>query len=91
MTGPFPNIGETENHTSFSWLRLPYSGSTAIAKVLNTGSRTMLLHHTGEGQRLIPGLAGRGRWRADMFVDYESIRAVWLDKGTMRSMKSWAA
>jgi hypothetical protein len=77
---PVPEYrGDREPHFLFL-ITPPYSGSTAIAKVLNTGSRTMLLHHTGEGQLLIPALAGRRRWRADMFVDYESIRAIWLTK-----------
>mgnify|MGYP001812988629 FL=1 len=62
----------------------PYSGSTALAKILNTGSSTMLLHRRGEGQWLVPGLCEGDRWSEGKFVDYESVRAVWLAKFQMR-------
>ena len=62
----------------------PYSGSTALAKILNTGSGTMLLHRRGEGQWLIPGLCEGDRWSPSKYVDYESVRAVWLARFQQR-------
>ena len=56
----------------------PYSGSTALAEVLNTSHRTMLLERRGEGCRLIPGLCEADRWQAAKQVNYESVRSVWL-------------
>jgi hypothetical protein len=62
----------------------PYSGSTALAKILNTGSGTMLLHRRGEGQWLVPGLCEGDRWSESKYVDYESVRAVWLARFQQR-------
>jgi len=56
----------------------PYSGSTALAKLLDSSSRTMILQERGEGQWLIPGLCEKDRWEPDKEVNYESVRAVWL-------------
>ena len=56
----------------------PNSGSTALAQILNTSSRTMLLRPNGEGQWLIPGMCEPDRWNPDKEIDYESVRAVWL-------------
>jgi hypothetical protein len=56
----------------------PYSGSTALCQLLNTSHRSMLLHPKGEGQWLVPGLH-KARWRTDLDIDYESVRAVWLN------------
>lgn len=67
----------TEPHFLFI-ITPPYSGSTALAKILNTGSGTMLLHWRGEGQWLVPGLCAGDRWSEQKYVDYESVRAVWL-------------
>jgi hypothetical protein len=56
----------------------PYSGSTALAQVLNTSYRTMFLEPRGEGARLIPGLSEKDRWEPTKYVNYESVRSVWL-------------
>ena len=56
----------------------PYSGSTALAEILNTSHRTMLLEPRGEGQRLVPGLYEKDRWQATKRVDCESVKSVWL-------------
>lgn len=56
----------------------PYSGSTALAKLLDSSSRTMILQERGEGQWLVPGLCEKDRWDPDKEVNYESVRAVWL-------------
>lgn len=57
----------------------PYGGSTALAKVLDTSPKAMTLHDSGEGQWLVPGLHQRNHWFADMEVDWESVRSVWLN------------
>jgi len=54
------------------------SGSTAIAEVLNSSAHTTLLQQRGEGQWLVPGLCADDRWSSEMFVDYASVKAVWL-------------
>ena len=58
----------------------PYSGSTALAQVLSTAPRSMMLHPTGEGQALISGLQGRGRWNPGMPVNWASVKAVWMHR-----------
>jgi hypothetical protein len=57
----------------------PYGGSTALAKILDTSDKSMTLHHSGEGQWLVPGLYQRNHWHPDMHVDWASVRSVWLD------------
>ena len=66
----------------------PYSGSTALCKVLNTSHRSMLLAPNGEGQNLVPGLCNTDRWQPGLDVDYESVRAVWLSKFSHREKSS---
>lgn len=56
----------------------PNSGSTAMAKLLNSSQRTTLLHENGEGQWLVPGLARPNRWNPKFRVNYASVKAVWL-------------
>jgi len=56
----------------------PNSGSTALIKLLNTSANIMILTKNGEGQWLIPGLCNKNRWKSDKFIDYESIKSVWL-------------
>ena len=58
----------------------PYSGSTALAALLNTSHRTMMLQERGEGQWLVPGLCEKDRWSQDKEIDYQSVKAVWLNK-----------
>jgi hypothetical protein len=60
-------------------LVIPYGGSTALAKILDTSSKSMTLHHSGEGQWLIPGLHQYYHWHANMEVNWDSVRSVWLD------------
>ena len=61
-TWPKPNfVAEDRPHVLFI-LAPPYTGSTAIATLLNSSTRTMLLHEQGEGQWLIPGLCAEDRW-----------------------------
>jgi hypothetical protein len=59
----------------------PYSGSTALAGVLNSAPWSMVLNPNGEGQWLLPGLINKAlRWEADMEVNWDSVRAVWGQK-----------
>lgn len=58
----------------------PYSGSTALAKLINTSKNTMLLHPTGEGQWLIPELCNDNRWDTEMNIDYSSVYKTWLNE-----------
>ena len=57
----------------------PCSGSTAIAKLLDSSLRTMTLTNDAEGQWLVPGLCEKDRWKPDKEVDYASVKAVWLN------------
>lgn len=65
-------------------LSLPYAGSTAIAKLLESSSAITGLTSTCEGQWLIPGLCGADRWNPDLEVDPVSIRAVWTSRFQQR-------
>ena len=77
-TWPKPNfVAEDRPHVLFI-LAPPYTGSTAIATLLNSSTRTMLLHEQGEGQWLIPGLCAEDRWNPKMSVDDASVEAVWI-------------
>jgi hypothetical protein len=58
----------------------PYSGSTAIANILNTSPKIMTLTPHGEGQWIVPGLCEKDRWDPKKEVDYESVKAVWLNE-----------
>ncbi|MEM7391759.1 MAG: sulfotransferase [Verrucomicrobiota bacterium] len=55
----------------------PFSGSTALAQMLNSGPDSMFLEERAEGQWLVPGLHDGDRWNPDMPVDWSSVRAVW--------------
>jgi hypothetical protein len=57
----------------------PYGGSTALAKILNTSSKSMTLHESGEGQWLIPGLYQPNHGLPNMVVNWGSVRSVWLN------------
>jgi hypothetical protein len=39
----------------------------------------MILSKNGEGQSLIPGLYEKDRWNPDKEINYESVKAVWLN------------
>ena len=42
----------------------PFSGSTALAKILNTSPKSMLLNSRGEGQWMIPGMRKPNPWQS---------------------------
>lgn len=68
------------NHLSPNYLfifTLSHSGSTALANIMNTSQKSILLCEDGEGQWLIPGLCAKNRWHKDMYVDWMSVKKVW--------------
>jgi hypothetical protein len=58
----------------------PYSGSTALAKLLNTSPRSMVLHPKAEGQWLIQEMSGKNRWNSQTEMPWPRIKAVWMEK-----------
>jgi hypothetical protein len=62
---------------------LPYSGSTVLAKLLNTSCRSMVLHPKAEGQWLIKEMVGRDRWNPKTKMPWAQIKAVWMEKYRM--------
>ncbi len=58
----------------------PFTGSTALAKFINTSCRTMFLEKNGEGHWLIPGMCGLDRMNPKMAVNYNSVKAVWMHR-----------
>jgi len=58
----------------------PNSGSTALAKILESSHSAELLHKNGEGQWLIPEMSGGDRWNREKTINWELVRSVWLEK-----------
>ncbi|MBN2161948.1 MAG: sulfotransferase [Pontiellaceae bacterium] len=58
----------------------PYSGSTALAQVLNTSPGAVFLQERGEGQWLVPGMCQRDRWMPEKYIDWESVKSVWWSR-----------
>ena len=77
---PLPKYDQNVEPHFLFLITPPNSGSTAMAKILNTSHRAMLLNPKGEGQWLVPGLMEEDRWDEKKFVDYDSVKAVWLRK-----------
>jgi hypothetical protein len=75
---PLPAHDPADQPHFFFLITPPYSGSTAIAKLLDTSPNTMTLGPRGEGQWLVPGLCEHDRWDGNKKVDYQSVKAVWL-------------
>ena len=72
---------EKDNEPHFLFiLTPPYSGSTAIANLLNTSKRTASLQAKAEGQWLIPGLCQNDRWEKGKYINYNSVKSVWLNR-----------
>lgn len=80
---PAPHFDPGEEPHFLFIITPPFSGSTALAKILNTSHRTVLLENRGEGQWLVPGLCQEDRWNPDKQVDYASVRAVWMSRFQM--------
>lgn len=58
----------------------PFSGSTALSQILNTAPGSMVLDDNGEGQWLVPALMEDDRWDPNKVIDWESVRAVWMER-----------
>lgn len=58
----------------------PYSGSTALAELINSSHRTTFLQERAEGQWLIPGMCGNDRWDPEKYINWNSVKATWLSK-----------
>ena len=76
---PMPHVSGVEPHVLFV-ITPPYSGSTALAELLQTSQYITSLQERAEGQWLIPELSARDRWVASKEVNFESVRRVWLAK-----------
>lgn len=70
---------DTEPHFLFI-LTPPYSGSTMLAHVLNSAQGTAFLTRNAEGQWLVRGLSTADRWERQKVIDFQSVRAVWLQR-----------
>lgn len=76
---PTPNFDENDQPHFLFILTLPEAGSTAIAKLLNTAARTMILYHNAEGEWLIPGLRKYSHpWDSNKLLNPLSVKATWL-------------
>ena len=75
---PSPKFDENDQPHFLFIITPPYSGSTALSKLLNTSHKTMLLQSRGEGQWLVPGLCEKDRWSPEKEVNYLSVKATWL-------------
>ena len=74
-------ITENKLNTHFLFiLTLPNSGSTALAKLLDSSPFTGTLTNNAEGQWLIPGMCKEDRWNNNKYVDYKSVFSVWSTK-----------
>lgn len=77
---PMPVVkSQKEPHFLFI-ITPPFSGSTALSQVLNSAYRSMLLTPNGEGQSLIPGMTAADRWEPEKKMNWDSIRATWLNR-----------
>ncbi|WP_413665459.1 sulfotransferase family protein [Microbulbifer sp. CNSA002] len=77
---PIPKFDENDQPHFLFIITPPYSGSTALANLINTSHKTMILQPRGEGQWLIPGMCEKDRWNADKDINYLSVKATWLNK-----------
>ena len=77
---PCPRVNiKDEPHFLFI-ITPPYSGSTALAKILNSSHSSTFLQKRAEGQWLIPGMCAKDRWDPAKVMNWKSIRSVWLHR-----------
>lgn len=77
---PQPEYNNNDQPHFLFILTPPNSGSTAIAELLNSSPNSMVLTPIGEGQHILPDMHDRPeRWDKKIFVDYKSVKAVWLN------------
>jgi hypothetical protein len=77
---PKPDVKLIEEPHFLFIITPAYSGSTALARILNTSARSITLTPNAEGQTLVPGWWAPGRWSPDRVIDWDSVRAVWLQR-----------
>ncbi len=77
---PCPKVEIEDEPHFFFILTPPYSGSTALAKILNTAQGAALLHDNAEGQWLVPGMRDDARWDPAKVIHWDSVRATWLHR-----------
>jgi len=79
---PRPDASKLRSDPVFVFLLTPpFSGSTALSRVLNSGVRSMILTHNAEGQWLLPGMCDPAdRWNPDKDIEWDSVKAVWQQK-----------
>jgi hypothetical protein len=81
---PQPCHSPLENEPTFLFLFTPpHSGSTALAKMLNSASSSMVLTGKCEGQWLVPGLCKLDRWEPEKRIEWQSVKSVWMSKVRM--------
>ncbi|MGV6825499.1 MAG: sulfotransferase [bacterium] len=79
--GMWPRPHHSDEKPCFLFVITPsYSGSTALAEILNSCPTASFLSRKGEGQWLIPGLRAADRWERKKKIDWQSVRAVWLNR-----------
>jgi len=81
-TDPWPKPAfdnEVQPHFLFI-ITPPYSGSTALAELLNSSHRTTFIQERAEGQWLVPGMCKNDRWDTGKQIDWDSVKATWLAK-----------
>jgi len=78
----WPNIDLSEEKLPkfFFILTPPNSGSTVLAKILNTSPNSMILHSKAEGQWLLPSMFLKGRWNLDKQINWKKVKKVWIRK-----------
>jgi len=64
-------------------LCMAYSGSTVLAKVLNSARNSMILHPIAEGQYLVPGMRGVDRRDPNKRIEWDSVKTTWLSRVNM--------
>lgn len=87
---PAPSYDEDERLEPYFIFMItpPYSGSTAMAKIIDTSQKITTLHSSGEGEWLVPGMCQKDRWDPHKFIDYDSVKAVWLKKFQIKKRKN---
>ena len=58
----------------------PFSGSTALAKILNTSPKSMLLNSRGEGQWMIPGMRKPNPWNPEKKINWKRVKVRWMER-----------
>lgn len=78
---PHPRVSLKDEPFFLFILTPPYSGSTALAQVLNSSPTTSFLQRRAEGQWLVPGMCQLpNAWDSETQMNWDSIRAVWFER-----------